>query len=80
MVNCNPIDKDYIVSSQANIENTKASILHVCDKPYHKIKENLPHWKELEHFIELWTSQDQEKYIALGGAWNFAEQCIQTAV
>jgi len=29
-------------------ENTKESILPVCDKPLHKSKENLPHWEELE--------------------------------
>jgi len=42
MVNFNPIDKDYIVSSQSDLENTKESILPVCNKPYHKIKENMP--------------------------------------
>jgi len=30
-----------------HIENTKESILSVCDKPYHKIKENMPHGEEL---------------------------------
>jgi len=28
------------------------SILPVCDKPYHKIKENMPHGEELE---DLWN-------------------------
>jgi len=34
-------------------ENTKESILPVCDKPYHKIKENMPLGGELKY---LWTS------------------------
>ena len=34
------------------LENTNESILPVCDKPYHKIKENLPHSEELE---KLWN-------------------------
>ena len=48
MVNFNPIDYDYIVSWQSDLENTKESILPVCDKPYHKIKENMPLGEELE--------------------------------
>ena len=44
----NPIDYDYIVSWQSDLENTKESILPVCDKPYHNIKENMPHGEELE--------------------------------
>jgi len=34
------------------IENITESILSDCDKPYHKIKENIPHGKELEN---LWN-------------------------
>jgi len=30
----------------------KKSLLPVCDKPYHKIKENRPNWEELE---KLWN-------------------------
>jgi len=41
MVNFNPIDKNYIVRWQSDLENTKESRLPVCDKPYHKIKENI---------------------------------------
>ena len=52
MVNSNPIDKDYIVSWQSDLENTKESILPVCDKPYHKIKENMPLGEELDN---LWN-------------------------
>jgi len=52
MVNFNPIDKDYIVSWQSDLENTKESILPVCDKPYHNIKQNMPLGKELEN---LWN-------------------------
>jgi len=48
MVNFNPIDYDYIVRWQSDLENTKESILPVCDKPYHKIKENVPLGEELE--------------------------------
>jgi len=33
-------------------ENTKESIIPVCDKPYHKIKENITHLEELEN---LWN-------------------------
>ena len=29
--------------------NAKDILLLVCDKPYHKIKDNLPHWEELEN-------------------------------
>jgi len=47
MVNFNPI-----VSWQSDLENTKESILPVCDKPYHKIKENMPLGEELEN---LWN-------------------------
>jgi len=52
MVNYNPIDYDYIVSYQSDLENTKESILPVSDKPYHKIKENMPLVEELEN---LWN-------------------------
>ena len=52
MVNFNPIDKDYIVSWQSDQENTKEIILPVCDKPYHKIKENMPLGEKLEN---LWN-------------------------
>jgi len=34
MVNFNPIDLDYIVSWQSDLENTKERILPVCDKRY----------------------------------------------
>jgi len=36
----------------SDLENTKESILPVCDKPYHKIKENMPLGEELEN---LWN-------------------------
>ena len=52
MVNFYPIDKDYIVKWQSDLEYTKEGIVTVCDKPCHKIKENLPHWEELE---KLWN-------------------------
>jgi len=52
MVNFNSIDKDYIVSLQSDLENTKESILPVCDKPYYKIKENMPFGEEFEN---LWN-------------------------
>jgi len=51
-VNFNPIDKDYIVSWKSDLEYTKESILPVCDKPYYKIKENMPLGEELEN---LWN-------------------------
>ena len=51
MVNFNPIDKDYNVSWQSDLENTKESIIPVSDKLYHKIKETMPLGKELEN---LW--------------------------
>jgi len=40
-----------MVSLQSDLENTKESILPVCDKPYHKIKENMPHGEELENLL-----------------------------
>ena len=52
MVNFNPVDEDYIVSWQSDLENTKESILPVCDKPYHKIKENMRLGEEIER---LWN-------------------------
>jgi len=50
MVSFNPID--YIGSLQSDLENTKESILPVCDKPYHKIKGNVMLGEELEN---LWN-------------------------
>ena len=44
-----PIDKDYIVRLQSDLVNTKASILPVCDKPYHTKKGILQKWEELEN-------------------------------
>jgi len=41
------IQKIRIILS-AVLENTKESILPVCDKPYHNIKENMPQGEELE--------------------------------
>ena len=52
MVNFNPIDRDYIVSWQSDLENTKESIFPVCDKPYHKITENMLLVEECEN-LEL---------------------------
>ena len=52
IVNSNQIDLDYIVSWQSELENTKESILSVCDKPYQNIKENMPLGEELKH---LWN-------------------------
>jgi len=40
------------VSCQSDLENTKEGILPVCDKPYHKIKENMPLGEKLEN---LWN-------------------------
>jgi len=40
MVNFNPIDYDYTVRWQSDLENTKERL--------HKIKESLLHWVELE--------------------------------
>jgi len=42
--------------------NAKESLLPVFYKPYHKIKENLPHWEELEH---LWNLHVLVFYILL---------------
>jgi len=51
MINFSPIDYNYIVRWQSDLENTK-------ERPLYK------------------PSQDQSKSTALGGVWNFAEQCI----
>jgi len=48
----NPIDLGYIVRWQVDPVNTKESLLPVCDKPYHKIKDNLPH---LEEDANIWN-------------------------
>ena len=48
MVNFNPTDYGYIVSWQSGLKHTKESILSVCDKPYHKINENMPLGEELK--------------------------------
>ena len=52
MVCFNPLDKRYIVRWQSDLANTKESILPVCDKPFHKIKENMLLGEELE---KLWN-------------------------
>jgi len=54
MVKINSMDKGYgnIVRWQGDLVKTKGILLPVCDKPYCKVKENLPHWEELEH---LWN-------------------------
>jgi len=57
MVNFNPIDKNYIVRWQSDLENTKESILPVCDKPYHKIKALLPLWGGSLKNVELSIAQ-----------------------
>ena len=49
MVNFISIDYDYIVSWHSDLENTRENILSVCDKPYYKIKENMPLEEELKH-------------------------------
>jgi len=36
----------------SDLDNTKESILPVCDKLLHNIKENLPHWEELENICD----------------------------
>jgi len=41
-----------MISWQSDLENTEESILPVCDKPYHKIEENMPLGEELE---KLWN-------------------------
>jgi len=41
-----------IVSWQSDLENTKESILPVCDKPYHNIKDYMPLVERLEN---LWN-------------------------
>ena len=38
-----------MVNFNPDLENTKEGILHVCDKPNHNIKENLPQWEGLEN-------------------------------
>jgi len=52
MVKGNRMDYGYIVRWQADLVNTKESLLPVYDKPYHKIQEIIPHWKELDN---LWS-------------------------
>jgi len=52
MVKINPVDKGYIVMWQADLVNTKESLLPVCDKLHHNIKEKLSHWEEL---VILWN-------------------------
>jgi len=57
MVIFNPIDYDYIVSWQSDLENTKESIFPVCDKPCYKIKENAVWggaWKIVE--LSIWDT------------------------
>jgi len=48
MVKTNPL----VLLLQVDLVNTKESLLSVCDKKIYKIKENLPHWEELEN-VEL---------------------------
>jgi len=46
------MDLDYFVSWQSDLEETKQSILPVCDKSYHTIKENMPLGEEI---YNLWN-------------------------
>jgi len=73
MVNFNPIDKDYIVNWQSDLENTKESILPVCDKPYHKIKENMPLGEEHEN---LWNYPFNIQYNIFISTNDDDMQCI----
>jgi len=44
------------LSAESDLENKKESILPVCDKPYHKIKDNMPLGEELER---MWNYKKQ---------------------
>jgi len=37
----------------SDLVNTKENLLPVCNKPYHDLKENLPHWEELAN---MWNN------------------------
>jgi len=81
MVNFNPLDKDYIVRWQYVLENTKASILPVCDKPYHKIKANIPQGEELENVwnyplkMGLWKFVWVYVFMRVDGFSEFTSRC-----
>jgi len=47
MVNCNPTDYGYIVKWQANLVNTKETVLPVCKIPYHTNKRIKHKWEEI---------------------------------
>ena len=75
MINFNPPDKAYIVSWQSDLENTKESILPVCDKPYHKIKENMPLGEELKN-VEISIVCRQSSWPAMSSQ-VLARQALQ---
>jgi len=79
-VNFNSIDQDYIVRWQSDLENTKESILPVCYKFYHNIKENLPHLEELENvcitlkeYLFSFRTINNNFVTPLYGVWNVAK-------
>ena len=49
---------------QADLVNTKECLLSDCGKPYHKIKENLPYWEELEHLLNYALSLKAARRVA----------------
>jgi len=94
LVNFNSIDKDDIVSWQSDLENTKESILPVCDNPYHKIKENMPHGRSLKNcgtifypsgqfsvrtfLCSLFFTPGQFSVRSFAGPDNFPFMCLHT--
>ena len=52
MVNFNPMDYGYIVRWQSDLENTKESILPVCDYLYNMNNGFQQMWAEIKKFVK----------------------------
>jgi len=81
-----PIDYGYIVRWQADLINTKENILPDCDKPYPKIKENLPHWEEFENMwnyalhpcCRRWHTGQGHITLGCVDHWELNKSCTST--
>jgi len=55
-----------IVRWQSDLLNTKEIAVPDSDQPYHKIKENIPHWEELENLWNYWIIHYSPNKLNLG--------------
>ena len=75
MVNFNPIDKDYIVSWQSDLENRKESILPVCDtlsQDQRKYAAWGGTWKNVEQSI-VYVQLENSTMLRIAGKFIFTQ-------